>query len=223
MRYEILENYLSEPRLNKYLIACNNSKVRAKKLYRANIRISQSFYPILNLFETFLRNSMSNQIAIHFNDDDWIINQQQGFMSAPTLKRSNFWFRRQIQKVIQNTRPPVTSGKVISEQSFGMWTVLFEPIYYQLIGGSVIHSFPNKPVSMNRSDILNRLNRIRKFRNRIYHNEAICFKAGQIDFTKAKQIKKDIYELLNWMDNDIAHYVKQFDNIDNKIQKAQSI
>ena len=32
-------------------------------------------YPLLSLFEVFLRNAIYKQISIYYNDEDWIINQ----------------------------------------------------------------------------------------------------------------------------------------------------
>jgi hypothetical protein len=78
MRYAQLEYYVSEPRLNRFLRACSNSKTKAQKLYRINIKVSEAFYPILNLFETFLRNTIYNEIAHSLHDPDWIINEQKG-------------------------------------------------------------------------------------------------------------------------------------------------
>ena len=144
-------------------------------------------------------------------------------MSSPTLKHSKFWLKEQIIITERNTRPPVTSGKIVSEQSFGVWTALFEPHYYKLIGGSVIHCFPNKPSHINRTEISETLKRIRKFRNRIYHNEAICFSDKNIDFTEAINIRKDIYNILSWIDEDICHYVESYDNIEDRIKHALNI
>jgi hypothetical protein len=74
LEYFKLEKFLSQPRLNKFLTATGNSKTKAQKLYRINLRVAQSFYPILNLFEIFLRNTMNQQIASHFVDSNCIEN-----------------------------------------------------------------------------------------------------------------------------------------------------
>ena len=82
---------------------------------------------------------------------------------------------------------------------------------------SIIKCFPNKPSHIQRKEINNKLHNIREFRNRIYHNEPICFKGNKIDFTTAKEIMQDIYDVLNWIDSDLPLYVKQFDRIDQRI------
>jgi len=222
MDYQKLVDYVSKPRLDRYLLSCGNSKERAKKLYEANIMVAKAFYPILNLFETFLRNAINDKLSAHFGDPAWIITQKTGLMSDPSLA-PKFGMRKQVIKAETNTRGTITPGKIISEQTFGFWTSLFENRHYRLISGHVIHCFPNKPAIINRPDITNILNDIRQFRNRVYHNENICFDNITIDFTNAIKIKSEIYNLLEWMDVDLKDYVLQFDTIDIEITEALKI
>jgi hypothetical protein len=65
--------------------------------------------------------------------------------------------------------------------------------------------------------------KIRDFRNRIYHNELICFNGNSVDFAYANRIKSELYELLDWIDSDLSAYVKTFDTIDSKINSANRI
>lgn len=226
MQYNKLEYYLSQPRLNRFLLASGNSKIKAQKLYRANLRVAQSFYPILNLFEIFLRNICNYQVSSHFANPNWIITEKNGFMSDTSLTASRFFLKNSVvnaERTIKRKGGLVTAGKVVAEQSFGFWTSLFDTHHYRLIGGIVIHSFNNKPSGINRSVLSQKLNRVREFRNRVYHNEPICFKGNAIDFTYAENIKDEIYELLSWIDSDLTSYVEYFDAIENKINTAKSI
>jgi len=147
-------------------------------------------------------------------------------MSNPTLAPSRFFLKKSIQKAektIKRKGSAVTSGKVIAEQSFGFWASLFDTHHYRLIGGSPIHAFPLKPAYANRNLINQKLNKIRAFRNRIYHNEPICFNGQHIDFSEAREIKEEIYELLNWIDEDLTDYVEYFNGIQSKIDSAANI
>ena len=65
--------------------------------------------------------------------------------------------------------------------------------------------------------ICQKLQNIRDFRNRVYHNEPICFNGLNIDFQIAENIKIDVYDLLEWISNEAKEYVESYDNIDNKI------
>jgi hypothetical protein len=226
LEFSKLEYYLSQPRLQRFLDATGNSRAKAQKLYRVNLRVSQAFYPVLNLFEIFLRNTVHYHVSSHFSNPNWIVSEKTGFMSNPTLAPSRFFLKKSIQKAektIKRKGSPVTSGKVIAEQSFGFWTSLFDTHHYRLIGGSPIHAFPLKPAHANRSLINQKLNKIREFRNRIYHNEPVCFNGQNIDFSEAHVIKDELYELLNWIDTDLTDYVEYFNGIQSKIDSAMNI
>ncbi|WP_129583022.1 hypothetical protein [Flavobacterium cyanobacteriorum] len=217
---------MSEPRLNRFLIACENSEIKAKELYKINLEVSKSFYPILNLFEIFIRNSFNYCVSDYFDNYDWIISEKDGFMSSPTLKPSKFFMKRCVimaETSLSRKKVKLTSGKIIAEQSFGFWTSLFDVHHYKLIGGSVMHSFTNKPSHVNRSIISQRLNRIREFRNRIYHNEPICFNGNLIDFASAIDIKAEIYNVLEWMDSDLKIYVDEYNGIEPIINSLEKV
>ena len=147
-------------------------------------------------------------------------------MNNPSLHSSRFFLKNSVtkaEKLIRRKGGIVTPGKIIAEQSFGFWTSLFETHHYRLIGGIVIHAFPHKPANINRNILSQKLNRIREFRNRIYHNEPICFNGNNIDFTEAKNIKIEVYELLIWIDADLTEYVEYFNGIDTKISMVNNI
>lgn len=226
MDYQKFEQYISKPRLDRYLNACSGCPVRAQELYQANLKIAESFYSVLNLFEVFLRNRINIQLSSHFKNPDWIINEKNGFMNNPILAPSKFFLLNQVltaekRALIKNGA--VTSGIIIAEQNLGFWTSLFDTHHYKLLSGSIIHCFPNKPSNIQRKQINQTLHEIREFRNRIYHNEPICFNGSNIDFGLANKIKSDIYNILNWIDNDLANYTAKFDNINANITLAQKI
>ena len=226
MEYSKLEYFVSQPRLNRFLIATAGSKSKAQKLYRINLRVSQSFYPVFNLFEIFLRNIVNYQISSHFANPNWIMTEKNGFMNDPSLAASKYFLKKSVQKaenIIHRKGGTITAGKVIAEQSFGFWTSLFDTHHYRLIGGVIIHCFPNKPANINRSLLNQKLNRIREFRNRVYHNEPICFNDTNIDFSNAILIKQEMYELLEWIDLDLTEYVDYFNGIDKKINAINNL
>lgn len=226
MDYNKLELFVSKARLDRFLTSCNGSKVRALELYKSNLLISQAFYPVLNLFEIFLRNSINRQLISYFHDNDWIINQKLRFMDDPSLVPSRYFLRESINKAetrIVRKGLSITSGRIIAEQSFGFWTSLFERHHFSLIRGSIMGCFPLKPSWANRSRIAVTLQGIRDFRNRIYHNEPICFNCNSINFGHAERIRQDIYSLLNWMDSETANHILFFDNINNRIITAKRV
>jgi hypothetical protein len=226
VQYSKLEYFVSQPRLDRFLQACDNSKSKAQELYRLNLRVSQAFYPVLNLFEIFLRNILNNKVSAYFSDPNWIINQKNGFMNDNSLQGSKYFLKNSVlisEKTIRKKGGSVSSGKVIAEQSLSFWTSLFDVHHYRLIGGVPIHCFEHKPKSENRSSISKKLNRIRTFRNRIYHNEPICFSDDKIDFQQALQTQRNIYLLLEWIDPELVNYVQSYDSINSRIKSINQL
>jgi len=226
MRNELRNKYLSRPRYNRYLNATANDKDRAKRLYNANIRLAQATHPILTQFEVVLRNSLNHQLSSHFVDNDWIINQKNGFMRNNTLRRSNYFLKRSITKTennLNNRGIPITSGKIISDQTFGFWIALFLRHHYSLIGGQPLHVFIHKPTTEGRASMYSKLDAIRKFRNRVNHCEPICFNGNNIDCSEVINIRTKLYDLIRWIEPDLVPFFESIDNIQNKIDNIYRI
>lgn len=226
MRIELRNRYLSRPRYNRYLIATGNSNTRAKRLYTANIRLAQAFHPVLSQFEVVLRNSLNLVLGAYFTDPDWIINQKAGFMRHNSLRSSHFFLRSSVQKTeakLTRRGIPITSGKVISDQTFGFWLSFFLAHHYSLVGGQPIHIFPHKPITENRATIYSKLDEIRSFRNRVNHCEPICFVGHVISCADALDIRTKIYDLIEWIDPELKPFFESIDSIQSKANQLMRI
>jgi hypothetical protein len=193
------------------LNATGNNNERAKKLYNANIRLAQAFHPILSQFEVVLRNNLNISLSIYFSDPEWIINQKSGFMRDNSLRNSHYFLRTCIQKTetkLTRRAIPITSGKIISDQTFGFWIAFFLSHHYSLVGGQPIHIFAHKPISENRASIYSKLDEIKNFRNRVNHCEPICFKGHTIDCSLALDIRSKLYSLIKWIDHQLVPFLK---------------
>ncbi|MEO7174864.1 MAG: hypothetical protein ABIV51_03425 [Saprospiraceae bacterium] len=226
MRIEFRNKYLSRPRYNRYLIATANNRNRANRLYNANIRLAQSFHPILSQFEVVFRNSLNILLSSHFTDPDWIITEKTGFMRDNSLRNSHYFLRTCVQKSEKRlTRRgiPITNGKIISDQTFGFWLAFFLSHHYSLVGGQPIHIFAHKPTFENRASIYDKLDEIKNFRNRVNHCEPICFTGHIIDCSHALDIRDKIYDLVSWIDPNLVPFFKNIDNIQSKTSQIMNI
>ena len=226
MKSYLRYKYLSEPRYNRYLIATGNDKNRSKRLYNANIRLAQAFHPVITQFEVVFRNSLNLQLGSYFLDNDWIINQKDGFMGDNSLRKSGYFIRKSVLKSESRLRRrgvTITSGKIISEQTFGFWVSLFLSHHYQLIGGQPIQIFQHKPKSENRASLYDKLNEIREFRNRVNHCEPICFVGPNIDCTKALRVKTTLFNLISWIEPELIPFFEKIDNINSKVKNVMRI
>lgn len=226
MKIELRNKYLSRPRYNRYLIPTANNKIKAKRLYNANIRLAQAFHPLLSQFEVVLRNKLNIVLTSHFNDPDWIITQKNGFMRHQSLRNSHYFLKTCIQKSehkLNRRGIPITNGKIISDQTFGFWLAFFLPHHYTLVNGQPIHVFIHKPAFENRASLYDKLDKIKNFRNRVNHCEPICFSGHNIDCSLALDIRTKLYDLINWIDPNLTPFFRNIDNIQSNVNKVMKI
>lgn len=235
MRFQKVRLYLSSSRIDRYLIATENNASKSARLYKANLKIAQSFHPILGILEVTLRNRINTILSGYFTDPDWIINQKTGFMIDSSLTYRDYRTKKMVtndylkssveksEKRFRRLKIPVTSGKIIADQTLGFWTDLFELSHYRILRGRPIQVFNHLPAGIGRIDVCERLNKVRKFRNRINHNEPICFNGNNIDFNYAEDVYNSIIELISWIDPELIDWIKNMDSVMIKINNAKKI
>ena len=121
---------------------------------------------------------------------------------------------------MDNKSTTINSNRILAEQSLSFWTELFEKKYYKLLKGRPIQIFKNLPPNISRVDILNILTKIRKFRNRIYHNEPICFNENRVDLQIPIKIYYSILDILHWIDPETLILLNQVDDVLSTINKV---
>ena len=223
---KLIENYISAPRFERYLKAADYNKTRAAKLYIANIELAQAAHPLITQFEVVLRNSLNMQLSNYFDNPDWIIHEKDGFMKNPSLRESDFFLRRTIEKtelLLRRKRISITCGKIVSEQSLGFWVALFLSHHYRLIDGQPIKIFAYKPVSENRSRLYSKLSAIKTLRNRVNHCDPLCFKKNKIDCSLILSIRLDMLRLIEWIEPDLLPFFESIDKLTKKVDYLMSI
>ncbi|KAA2244803.1 hypothetical protein F0L74_02225 [Chitinophaga agrisoli] len=225
MKLTLRNKHLSSPRYSRYLVATANNKERAKKLYNANIQLAQAFHPLLSQFEVVLRNSLNIVLSGYFSDPDWIINQNDGFMRDLSLN-PQFFLKNAILKTeskLTRRSIPITSGKIISDQTLGFWVAFFLAHHYSLVGGRPIHIFPGKPAIENRASIHAKLDAIQGFRNRVSHCEPLCFVGHNIDCSAISAIRTTLYNLIGWIDPQLIPFFEKIDTVQRRINQIMAI
>jgi len=235
MKFKAFRQYFSASRISRYLAATGNSTGRTIKLYKANLKVSQAFHPLLGVFEVVLRNRINDILTAQFTDPDWIINQKTGFMSDPSLRythkrtgqvKTNEFLKNEITKAerrLRKTGAPITSGKIIAEQTLGFWTDLFEVHHYKLLRSKPIQIFQSLPARHGRKEVNDELDKVRRFRNRINHNEPICFIGNNIDYTETLEVHNSINKILTWIDPEFIKLIKDLDKVQKTIDTVRKI
>jgi len=153
----------------------------------------------------------------HFKDANWAINKRY---SLPDMMTKEILFA---EKRLIDKGGLVTNSKIIADQTLGFWTGQLEKSNFKKLAGCPIQAFGHLPKDKNRTDISNRLNQVRIFRNRINHNEPICFSEATVDLRYAEDVHQKIYELLDWIDPDAKKFLRDMDSVLKEIDRAKRI
>jgi hypothetical protein len=235
MKYEELCLYLSNPRFERYFIASNLNEKRAILIYKENLKVAQSFYPLISFFEVVLRNKLNHELSNYFSDSNWIINQKSKMMSDPALTYfdkkkqifiANDFLKKSIEKSekrLNRLKLPMTCNHIIADMSFGFWTELYEIQHYKILKGRPIKIFENLPADIGRKEVSDRLNKIRILRNRISHNEPLCFNSTSLDFSGIQTNYLILQELFLWLNPELLNWMKDLNQIHQVIAKAKLI
>src|SRR5690606_7405125 len=135
---------MSEPRMNRYLLACGNDSRKAMTLYRLNLKLSQQMFTVISCFEIALRNAIDKHYkAIYGND--WLRDSivAGGFFNVHKTKRT----KSIIYKAHQRLGAKYSHNKLIAEMDFGFWRYLFAKPQFNAGGKTLMQVFPAKPLS----------------------------------------------------------------------------
>lgn len=210
MTEQQLKYYLSTPRFNVYLAKTNSDFDKAYRLYKANIELSEAFYPILSVLEISLRNAIHGTLKNHFQDEYWFKNKLPveflPFISEATQK-------------LTAQRKNITADRIIAELNFGFWNRLFNRNYTALLWKPLRLIFKNTPKHLRQRDtIADALFRIRTLRNRIYHYEPIFGNLQDIE-----NLYNEMLNFLTWLDNDLPKLLTDIDRFNDILKNARTI
>jgi len=217
-----MHNAFSTERLGAYFThADTDDLIEALRLYRWNLALSQSFYPLLQNIEIALRNNLNHALTLQYKLDIDAhgalylkINPDDSQLHRSWLELPGLLEYRERIKVQQSAdyifkkQHPVTAGKVVANLNFGFWTKLFDSKYEKKIWHKVVKEvFPFAPATMRtRKKMAIRFNRFMNLRNRVFHHEPIFNKPN------LKQIHDELLETLEWMQPKLANLTKDIDN-----------
>ena len=210
---EILTEAFSAQRLSKYVAYNHGDSEKTVMHYKANLRLAESLYISLSVFEVTLRNALSNELRNLAGQDDWF----EIFYTYPDLQP----LVPEIDKaksLIRNRGEKVNTDKLISELTFGFWVMLLNSQYERVLWKSLRKAFPNMPKKdRQRKNVSAPCNALRRLRNRIFHQEAICW-----DLYYMTCLHDNLVTVLGWINADIQQWLKTidpFDDVSSDIRK----
>jgi hypothetical protein len=207
-----LEEVFSAERMQKYFRRQPSDDLKSLLHYQYNILASEAFYPSISVLEVALRNSVDRELAVKFGGPDWY----RHFSTTPGL--SNLINEIALaQGQIKRRHELVTPSKIVAELTLGFWVRLFNSEYERVLWKDLRRAFPNLPkVDRKRHNVSAPLNNFRIIRNRIFHNEPICWNLSRI-----QQRHEEIVTVLGWISKDLPGWLKPLDRFDRVLSEVK--
>lgn len=219
MKYSQFEHIISAKRLERYYFAMGKRKKKTMLLYNANLNLAKEIFVVISYFEVALRNAIDKCLSTQLGTD-WLRD------SAISGGRFDNKRSEHMCKVIYKRYSALLSEgnyshtKLLSSLEFGIWKYMFADYQYQATGQVLLSIFPNKPKSsitkqFDNTYFFNELNYINTLRNRIAHQEPICFahKTRKIDTAYVLVQYQRILKLFQMMGIDHKQLLKDMDNV----------
>lgn len=185
--------------IQKYITEARFKTFGDAKTYNKNLLACRTYYIPLSILEVSLRNAIDSVLCRHYNSQsrDWLMNEMLFLQSMQ-------------KKLIQDARnkskkKEITKNDLIADLNFGFWVSLFHFNNHKVMRTSILKQifadFPN-PSNISCKIIFNKLEKIRQFRNRVFHYENIL----KEEFV---HVKTNIYYMISSINKDLCTYTKK--------------
>jgi hypothetical protein len=183
LEYRALWRSFSKERLGRYLDSCAGDHSHALDLYKRNLHLSSHFYIPLQCLEITLRNTLNDSMIAQFGSS-WLVS---GVL--PIGSDTSDW----VQAVFTKLGGASLHSNIVAELSLGFWVSLLAQRYSEsLWKACLFRAFTCDGRYMSRKRVHQRLNTLRRFRNRVAHHEPIIF-------NDLSQIHAELIEAISWM------------------------
>jgi hypothetical protein len=195
--YSGIEKTLSEARLSRYMGGAGGDKHHALRLYVWNARLCEALYFPTQVGEVAVRNAIHDALRSK-HGENWI-DRGSFLCTLPDRLRTELDAVRQDERSVYGSDMNV--NHLVSGLSFGFWVHLLTKNYDDVLWPKYFRSsFPNKPRTIDRQQLYNRVDRLRVFRNRIAHHKPIFDRSPTAEY-------QNILDLLSWVCADTRWFV----------------
>lgn len=191
--------------MERYFLLYPDDEARAIQHYRCNLQLAEAFYVSLSVFEVTLRNALCRELETMTGRKDWYAI----FPTTPGLTNLNRYIT-QASKQIVGRHESITPSKVTAELTLGFWVSLVNSEYERLLWKDLRRAFPYMPKKLRqRKNVSAPLNTFRALRNRVFHNESICWNLDRVE-----EIHREMVTVMGWMNKDIPEWLYRIDRFD---------
>lgn len=212
MNKQFYEKVFSTQRMERYFNRYPSDEQKAIIHYKSNIELTESFYPVLSMFEVALRNSLNRELTRHFRTSDWYLH----IGSVPGLRNLNSSIST-AKKHIAKRNESITANKVIAELTLGFWVRLFNAEYELVLWKPIRKAFPHLEKQLRqRNKVSAPINKIRDFRNRVFHHEPISWNLDRLEETHSSILK-----VMSWINKDLPNLAYKIDRVPEVINNVK--
>jgi len=117
------------------------------------------------------------------------------------------------QRHITKRGETITASKVVAELTLGFWVRILNAEYERILWKDLRRAFPYMEKSeRKRHNVSAPVNKIRDFRNRIFHHEPVLW-----NIDKVGQIHSDTRKVCGWINKDLPEFIKIIDRFPETI------
>lgn len=199
-----IENFIkivSMDRLDSYKLLESDSYELLLARYIFNIKISETFYPVLSALEIALRNNIYNAVC-NIKGKNWLMNEIHS-QSILSVNERNLLIESYNKLSKKHYGKTITESGLVAELTFGFWVNLCKKSYKnslwdkQSFFENVFPDFDNyftSPTWDKTKVIFPELKNILILRNRIFHHEIIINNKNGIENMYDK-VERVLYSL----------------------------
>lgn len=192
--------------MERYFRLYPDNEDKAILHYKCNLQLTEAFYTSLSVFEVTLRNTLCRELETMTGREDWYAI----FPTTSGLARLNKYIT-QANKQISGRHETITPSKIVAELTLGFWVSLLNSEYERILWKDLRRAFPYlQKKDRQRKTVSAPLNTLRAFRNRVFHNESICWNLDRVE-----EIHKEMVTVLGWMNKDIPGWLDQIDRFNS--------
>lgn len=166
------------------------------RLNALSLHLYALFFPGYYLLELTLKDKLFHLIRKQLGNH-WFTQQLHAdYVDSVFSSETQLILRR------KNKDYQVTDDSFLLESGFGFWVEFFGPRLYKMTKGLPIQILTRLPAPIKRSDVYTTLNRIKDFRNNLYHSRIPLVSSSEhiMHLRAAEQAYQDLHHILDWLD-----------------------
>ena len=224
---EKIEKSLSKDRFARYLAAADGDRERAICLYAWNAAVGAAFHAPLQALEVTLRNQTDEHLTKKYGVR-WYDQPVMNF-SEKKLEQLEV-----VKSKLKDKSTSIYPPNVVADLSLGFWVGLFSSDYEKnLWHPALCKAFPYHDGPIKRKKALDRLTKIKRFRNRIAHHEPIFqigikkmnlkgMDAREEGIKNLRNYYQEILETIGWMSPSKKAWVEAHSRVEEILARPQT-